>query len=263
MRDRLADLTINYNVEDVSISVESHNIPMDEFFKTVGEVRCLVEKISSQLEEVVKKHSAILSAPNPEEKTKNELEQLTNHIKGNANAVRAKLKTIQDSLPEDENANTASVDQRIQKNQHTNLTRWFVDVMTSYNETQVSFRVKCKARIQRQLEINHLRLSDHTAGPERDRVPSSGHHPPGVQHQGAARHVCGHGHAGGDSGGDDQQHREERHHRRRVCGLGQRGDQEGGEVPEEGAQEVCHNCPSCADPGRHNRAYRWFVCGPA
>ncbi|XP_062340439.1 syntaxin-2-like [Osmerus eperlanus] len=160
MRDRLADLTINYNVEDVSISVESHNIPMDEFFKTVGEVRCLVEKISSQLEEVVKKHSAILSAPNPEEKTKNELEQLTNHIKGNANAVRAKLKTIQDSLPEDENANTASVDQRIQKNQHTNLTRWFVDVMTSYNETQVSFRVKCKARIQRQLEITGRMTTD-------------------------------------------------------------------------------------------------------
>lgn len=33
----------------------------------VGEVRRLIDKISSQVDEVVKKHSAILSAPNPEE----------------------------------------------------------------------------------------------------------------------------------------------------------------------------------------------------
>lgn len=161
MRDRLADLTVTWNnVDDVNILVENNNTHMDEFFKMVAQVRCLVEKISSQVEEVVKKHSAILSATNVGEKTKGELEQLTNEIQKNANAVRAKLKTMRDSLPEDENANTASVDQRIQKNQHINLTRWFVDIMTGYNETQVSFRNKCKARIQRQLEITGKKTTD-------------------------------------------------------------------------------------------------------
>lgn len=47
---------------------------------------------------------------------------------------------------------------------------------------------------------DHLRLPDHQAGPERDRVPPQGHHEAGVQHQGAARDVHGHGHVRGDSG---------------------------------------------------------------
>lgn len=38
--------------------------------------------------------------------------------------------------------------------QHTVLSRKFVDVMTQYNETQVSFRERSKGRIQRQLEIS-------------------------------------------------------------------------------------------------------------
>ncbi|XP_015225523.1 PREDICTED: syntaxin-2 [Cyprinodon variegatus] len=37
--------------------------------------------------------------------------------------------------------------------QHTVLSRKFVEVMTKYNETQVTFRERSKGRIQRQLEI--------------------------------------------------------------------------------------------------------------
>ncbi|KAL0965411.1 hypothetical protein UPYG_G00280930 [Umbra pygmaea] len=165
MRDRLADLTANssnnpFNVDDgVTITIENSS-QRDEFLKQVGEVRSLINKISSQVDEVVKKHSIILSTPNPEERTKDELEQLTNEIKRNANTVRAKLKAMQGRLPQDENANTASVDQRIQTNQHTNLMRWFVDVMTVYNETQLSFREKCKGRIQRELEITGKPTTD-------------------------------------------------------------------------------------------------------
>ncbi|KAG9354831.1 hypothetical protein JZ751_001544 [Albula glossodonta] len=154
MRDRLADLTANstYEEEDVSITVEKDGF-MEGFFRRVEEIRGLIDKISSQVEEVKKKHSMILSAPNPDERTKEELEQLTSEIKKNANTVRAKLKAMQQSLPQDENANRASVDLRIQKTQHTVLSRKFVEVMTQYNETQVSFREKSKGRIQRQLEI--------------------------------------------------------------------------------------------------------------
>ncbi|KAJ7988465.1 hypothetical protein DPEC_G00323840 [Dallia pectoralis] len=165
MRDRLADLPKNgdnnpFNVDDdVNIPMDN-NSHRDEFLKQVEEVRRLIHKISSQVEEVVKKHSAILAAPKPEERTKDELEQLTNEIKSNANTVRAKLKAMQNRVPEDENANTASVDQRIQNNQQTNLMRWFVDVMTGYNETQLSFREKCKGRIQRQLEITGKLTTD-------------------------------------------------------------------------------------------------------
>lgn len=44
--------------------------------------------------------------------------------------------------------------------QHTVLSRKFVDVMTQYNETQVSFRERSKGRIQRQLEISKWPIRD-------------------------------------------------------------------------------------------------------
>lgn len=44
--------------------------------------------------------------------------------------------------------------------QHTVLSRKFVDVMTQYNETQVSFRERSKGRIQRQLEISEWPIRD-------------------------------------------------------------------------------------------------------
>ncbi|KAM4635231.1 syntaxin-2-like [Polymixia lowei] len=153
MKDRLAELAANSSSMDNATFTVETNVHMEDFFKMVGEVRGLIGKISSQVDEVVWKHSAILSAPNPDKRTKDELEQLNNEIKRNSHSVRAKLKSMQESLPQDENGNNASVDRRIQRNQHSDLARWFVEVITAYNETQVSFREKCKARIQRQLEI--------------------------------------------------------------------------------------------------------------
>uniref|UniRef100_A0A8C1WMF5 Syntaxin 2b n=1 Tax=Cyprinus carpio TaxID=7962 RepID=A0A8C1WMF5_CYPCA len=136
----------------VTVSLEKDGF-MQDFFRKVEEVRGVIDKISSLVNEVKKKHSVILSAPNPDERTKEELEQLTVEIKKHANFVRSSLKSMQQNLPPDEQMNQASVDARIQKTQYTNLSRKFVDVMTRYNEAQVSFREKSKSRIQRQLEI--------------------------------------------------------------------------------------------------------------
>ncbi|KAK3566051.1 hypothetical protein QTP86_025033 [Hemibagrus guttatus] len=94
------------------------------------------------------------------EKTKEELEQLMVEIKKNANVVRTKLKTMQQSLPPEDQANRSSVDERIQRTQFTVLSRKFVEVMTEYNDTQVSFRERSKGRIQRQLEITGRRTTN-------------------------------------------------------------------------------------------------------
>ncbi|XP_057212597.1 syntaxin-2 isoform X1 [Triplophysa rosa] len=156
MRDRLAALNAGSQCVSndglVTVSMERDGF-MQDFFRKVEEVKSVIEKISSLVNEVKKKHSLILSAPNPDNKTKEELEQLTVDIKKNANIVRNSLKSIQQGLPPEEQMVHASVDVRIQKTQYTNLSRMFMDVMTQYNETQVSFREKSKSRIQRQLEI--------------------------------------------------------------------------------------------------------------
>ncbi|KAK2818988.1 hypothetical protein Q5P01_024549 [Channa striata] len=133
---------------------------MDEFFQTVGEVRSLIEKISCQVEEVKRSHGAILSSPNQDKRYKDDLELQNSEIKNSANIVRVKLNAMQQNLPMDEKSKCASVMQRIQKNQHSHLTRWFAEVMRGHHKAQITFREKCKAQILRQLEIVDKVTSD-------------------------------------------------------------------------------------------------------
>uniref|UniRef100_K7F318 Syntaxin-2 n=1 Tax=Pelodiscus sinensis TaxID=13735 RepID=K7F318_PELSI len=127
---------------------------MEDFFQQVEEIRNSITKIAQNVEEVKKKHSIILSAPNPEGRTKEELEDLNKEIKKIANKIRAKLKAIEQTFVQDGHVNRTSVDLRIRKSQHSILSHKFVEVMTEYNETQTLFRERSKGRIQRQLEIS-------------------------------------------------------------------------------------------------------------
>ncbi|XP_066854974.1 syntaxin-3 isoform X3 [Anser cygnoides] len=131
---------------------------MDEFFAEIEETRQNIDKISENVEEAKKLYSVILSAPIPEQKTKDELEQLTADIKKMANSVRNKLKSMERNIEQDEERSSA--DLRIRKSQHSVLSRKFVDVMTKYNEAQVDFRERSKGRIQRQLEITGKNTTD-------------------------------------------------------------------------------------------------------
>ncbi|XP_029571979.1 syntaxin-1A [Salmo trutta] len=75
-------------------------------------------------------------------------------IKKLANKVRSKLKSIQQTIEQEESQNKSSADLRIRKTQHSTLSRKFVEVMSEYNATQSDYRERCKGRIQRQLEIS-------------------------------------------------------------------------------------------------------------
>ncbi|KAG7270275.1 hypothetical protein CRUP_037499, partial [Coryphaenoides rupestris] len=119
----------------------------------VEEIRGFIESLAEKVEEVKRKHSAILASPNPDEKTKAELEDLMADIKKLANKVRSKLKSIQQTIEQEESQNKSSADLRIRKTQHSTLSRKFVEVMSEYNTTQSDYRERCKGRIQRQLEI--------------------------------------------------------------------------------------------------------------
>ena len=63
---------------------------------------------------------------------------------------------IEQNIEQEEKINKASAELRIQKTQHSSLSRKFVEVMTEYNRTQTDYRERCKARIQRQLEITGM-----------------------------------------------------------------------------------------------------------
>ncbi|XP_011501946.1 PREDICTED: syntaxin-1A isoform X1 [Ceratosolen solmsi marchali] len=157
-KDRLAALVAAQSDDDdvadeVSVTMGGTDDFMTEFFAEVEEIREMIDKIQTNVEEVKKKHSAILSAPQTDEKVKMELEDLMADIKKTANKVRAKLKVIEQNIEQEEHTNKSSADLRIRKTQHSTLSRKFVEVMTEYNRTQTDYRERCKGRIQRQLEI--------------------------------------------------------------------------------------------------------------
>ena len=61
---------------------------------------------------------------------------------------------MEHSIDQLEQINVMSADFRIRKTQHSMLSQKFVEVMTDYNKIQTDYRERCKARIQRQLEIS-------------------------------------------------------------------------------------------------------------
>uniref|UniRef100_A0A8C8WS40 Syntaxin-3 n=1 Tax=Panthera leo TaxID=9689 RepID=A0A8C8WS40_PANLE len=130
----------------------------ERLWQMIEETRLNIDKISEHVEEAKKLYSIILSAPIPEPKTKDDLEQLTTEIKKRANNVRNKLKSMERHIEEDDVRSSA--DLRIRKSQHSVLSRKFVEVMTKYNEAQVDFRERSKGRIQRQLEITGKKTTD-------------------------------------------------------------------------------------------------------
>ncbi|NWZ87284.1 STX2 protein, partial [Poecile atricapillus] len=150
------------NEDGETVIIEKDHF-MDDFFQQVEEIRNNIAKIAQNVEEVKKQHSIILSAPNPEGRTKEELEELNEEIKKIANKIRARLKAIEQSFDQGENANRTSVDLRIRKTQVGFLqlkeNQWIL-VMTEYNETQTLFRERSKGRIQRQLEITGKTTTD-------------------------------------------------------------------------------------------------------
>ncbi|KAJ8342947.1 hypothetical protein SKAU_G00328750 [Synaphobranchus kaupii] len=227
MKDRTHELRSvkdNDELDEVSVSLDKNRF-MDEFFEQVEEIRGFIDSLAEKVEEVKRKHSAILAAPNPDEKTKAELEQLMTDIKKLANKVRSKLKSIEQSIEHEEGLNRPSADLRIRKTQHSTLSRKFVEVMSEYNATQSDYRERCKGRIQRQLEITGRNTTNEelesmlesdnpaifTSGIIMDsNITEQAMNEIETRHTEiiklensiprAARHVHGHGHAGGEPG---------------------------------------------------------------
>lgn len=162
-KDRLGDLLSSKDDDDpsvepgeqdenVTIYIEQNN-ELIPFFADVESIRENTLEIQTCIKEVRKLHSAILSAPSQDESTKGKLEDLNAEIKHKSNKVRTLLKKIQKNNEEEDDSKRLGADLRIRQTQHSTLTKLFVQVMTDYNKTQTDYREKCKATIQRQLEI--------------------------------------------------------------------------------------------------------------
>ncbi|CAF0967259.1 unnamed protein product [Adineta steineri] len=163
-KDRLPALRAAQNAEDsdpdaayVALNMEDNSRFMSDFFAHVDSLRTNIDKISELVDEVKRLHSTILAAPQADDRTKEELEEKMADIKKLANDVRQRLKTMETELEQEGNENAwRTADLRIRKTQHATLSRKFIDVMNSYRNAEIEYRERCKARIQRQLEISEI-----------------------------------------------------------------------------------------------------------
>jgi len=163
MRDRLEALKTAGNVDDddpqdydePSTTITVENTFMDNFFQHVATIRGNIDKIAQDVEQVKKMHSAMLSAAVQEQEVKDELERVMYDVKRTANTVRTNLKEMEQMINQQDQESSYNnyAEARIRRCQHSTLARRFVEVMSDYNTTQSDYREKCKARIQRQLEI--------------------------------------------------------------------------------------------------------------
>ncbi|VDP72345.1 unnamed protein product [Echinostoma caproni] len=133
---------------------------MDEFFGEVEWIRESVDRIQGLVSQVRTKHSELLSAPQQNERTKQELEELTNSIKLLASQVRMKIKNLESVIAEQEAADPGSAVARVRRTQHTTITRRFLDVMSKYNKTQTEYRDACKAQMKMKLEVAERPVTD-------------------------------------------------------------------------------------------------------
>ncbi|KAG9511008.1 Syntaxin-1A, partial [Fragariocoptes setiger] len=155
-RDRLAALKARVGDQDdhtMIEMVERSNSDVSEFFKTVEEINEDIKRMQDSVEDVKRTHSSILSAPQTDDKVKEYLESVMAKIKKSANQIKSKLKNMEQEIEHVAQTNMLGAQHRIRKTQHQMLRQRFVEVMTDYQTTQSDYRERCKARIQRQLEI--------------------------------------------------------------------------------------------------------------
>ncbi|XP_077995547.1 syntaxin-1A-like [Glandiceps talaboti] len=173
MRDRLAALRAAQDDEDDDDNHEEGAVVIDmgngvsdgfmiEFFQEVEVIRGDINRIEEYVDELKKRHSDILSSPQPKQEDKKEVDKIMKDVKHIAGNVRGKLKDIEKTIEEDKlDSNTKSpAGLRMKKTQHQTLHHLFVEVMTQYSNAQVDYRDKCKGRIQRQLEITGQSTTD-------------------------------------------------------------------------------------------------------
>ncbi|ODM89236.1 Syntaxin-1A, partial [Orchesella cincta] len=142
---------------EVVIELGGRDNDFERFLAEVTEVKTTIQKLVSNVEKVKSLHDKILSSLSTDEQLKSDLDDLMSVIRTSSQNIRTQLKEMKISQ---ENDSLTSTTLRVRSTQHSSLQQNFVDVMHQYQFAQIEYRDKCKARINRQLEITGSNATD-------------------------------------------------------------------------------------------------------
>lgn len=130
------------------------------FFSQVEQLRSEVDKIKSLVDEIKTKHNELLSATNPDERTKARVNDIMADIKQRSGRVRTALKQMEINISQEERAGGDVADIRIMRGQCQAIGRRFIDVTQEYSKTQVEYRDANKDRILRRMTAADQHFTD-------------------------------------------------------------------------------------------------------
>ncbi|TGZ74968.1 hypothetical protein CRM22_000647 [Opisthorchis felineus] len=133
---------------------------LDEFFKEVEVIRESIDRIQGIISQLHIKHTEVLAAPQQNERTKQEIEELTDAVKTSAGQVRLKLKQLEQAIHEQEAKDPSLATVRVRRTQLVSLSKRFTEVMKYFSAIQVDYKERCKAQLKRQLEVAECPRTD-------------------------------------------------------------------------------------------------------
>ncbi|KAI5623234.1 syntaxin-4, partial [Silurus asotus] len=131
----------------------------EAFFRKVHEIREGLETLKKKVSELENKQKTVLGVALPEESMKKELQTIRDEIKILATQIQKKLKSIEPKKS-DEDGKYVPINLRMQRTQHTVLSREFIESMGYCNTIQANYRDRNVERIQRQLKITGNNVTD-------------------------------------------------------------------------------------------------------
>ncbi|XP_072340268.1 syntaxin-4-like [Scyliorhinus torazame] len=131
--------------------------PTEAFFHQVKDLRKGIYELNDLVKNMETVQLQILSSPIPKDEDRNRLQSVRDQIKTAASRVRNLLKGIEPTKMDDD---LSSVSSRMRRTQHSVLSREFVEVMNKCHLVQSNYRDKNVQRIQRQLKITGMQVSE-------------------------------------------------------------------------------------------------------
>ncbi|XP_005725830.1 syntaxin-4 [Pundamilia nyererei] len=131
----------------------------ETFFRKTQEIHQGLQQLKRMVSDLENKQKTVLGEALPKEDMKKELQTLRDEIKTLAGQIQRKLKSIEPKKGEDD-GKYIPINTRMQRTQHTILSKEFVELMGHCNTIQAQYRDRNVERIQRQLKITGSNVTD-------------------------------------------------------------------------------------------------------
>ncbi|CAH8482384.1 unnamed protein product [Schistosoma turkestanicum] len=163
VKDRLPELEARIKVRNDKINRKNVDFDFSELdiavFDQVNELHSDIENLQQDIDAIDRLQRDILATPQQDQKLDSQVNELTNSIQKRVYKIQRSLKELEQQN-DDRLLSGLSGKCRLKSSQYAAISRQFFLIMNKYNQLQVDYRDKCKARIRTKLHIAEVSFSE-------------------------------------------------------------------------------------------------------